>query len=72
MDDSESGAIPLLLHYAQPVTAAPVAYSYDPELEVNVLVGPDGSVRPAVEGPDAAILTKTQTVVEGEDQRANP
>jgi hypothetical protein len=67
MDNSEPPAIPLLLRYARPALRASVAYRYDPELEISVVTDPGGAVRPAVNGPDSAILTKSQTVIQGED-----
>lgn len=67
MDDSEPLATPFLLRYARPAAAMPAAITYDPERQVNVVVSADGSIRAAVEGPDAAILTKSQTVTDGED-----
>lgn len=66
VDNLEHPTQPILLRYAQASVAAPVAYDYDPELGVNVLTEADGNVCPAVEGPDAAILTKTQSI-EGEE-----
>jgi putative ATP-grasp target RiPP len=67
VDDPEPPAKPFLLRYARPAAATPTAYTYDPEREVNVVISADGRIRAAVEGPDAAILTKSQTVTEGED-----
>jgi hypothetical protein len=66
MDNLEHSTQPILLRYAQAPVAAPVAYKYDPELGVNVITDADGNACPAVEGPDAAILTKTQSI-EGEE-----
>ena len=57
----------MLLHYAQPASKVSVAYRYDSEREVNVVADVAGGLRPAVEGPDAPILTKSQTVIVGED-----
>jgi hypothetical protein len=45
----------------------PVNYRYDPELEINIITDLDGSIFPAVEGPDAGLLTKSSTVIDGED-----
>jgi hypothetical protein len=42
-------------------------YRYDPELEINLVTDLDGDVFPAVEGPGAGLLTKSHTVVDGED-----
>jgi hypothetical protein len=57
----------LLMRYAQLELAVPAAYRYDPELGLNVITDANGNTCPAVEGPDAGILTKSQTVVNGED-----
>jgi hypothetical protein len=67
MDNLRHSVHPLLWRYAQVAPAVPVAYRYDPELGVNVITDADGNVCPAVEGPDAGILTKTQSIVEGEE-----
>jgi hypothetical protein len=55
------------LRYAQAALAVPAEYRYDPGLGINVITDANGNVLPAVEGPDAGILTKTQTIIEGED-----
>jgi hypothetical protein len=67
MDDLGHPAYPLLLRYAQPELAVRAAYRYDPKLGINIITDADGNVYPAVEGPDAGILTKSQTIVQGED-----
>lgn len=67
VENSEVLPVPLLLHYARPAPVASVPYRYDSELGVNVVTDVGGGTRPAVEGPDAPILTKSQTVVDGED-----
>jgi hypothetical protein len=67
MDKLGQSTLPLLLRYARTANAAPVNYRYDPELEVNIITGLDGDVFPAVEGPDAGLLTKSQSIVDGED-----
>jgi putative ATP-grasp target RiPP len=66
MDNLGHSASPLLLRYAQAPPAVPATYRYDPELGVNVICDADGNVCPAVEGPDAGVLTKTQAI-EGEE-----
>jgi hypothetical protein len=58
---------PLLLRYAQAGHAVPAEYRYHSELGINVITDADGNVSAAVEGPDAGILTKSQTIIEGED-----
>jgi hypothetical protein len=59
--------LPLLLQYGRTANLVSVNYQYDPELEVNIIIDSHGRVVPAVEGPYAELLTKTQTVVDGED-----
>ena len=59
-------AIVQALALDQPSVALPVAHRYDPGLGINVITDANGNVCPAVEGPDAAILTKTQAI-EGEE-----
>jgi hypothetical protein len=66
MDNLEHPTQPILLRHAQPSVALPVAHRYDPGLGINVITDANGNVCPAVEGPDAAILTKTQAI-EGEE-----
>ena len=54
MDNLEQSTLPLLLRYARTGERDLVNYySYDPELEINIITNLDGSVFPAVEGPDA-------------------
>jgi len=67
MDNTGQSTPPLLLRYARPANATPMNYRYDPELEINIITDLDGSIFPAVEGPDAGLLTKSSTVIEGED-----
>jgi hypothetical protein len=67
MDNLGHPAHPLLWRYAQVASAVPVTYRYDRELGINVITDAGGNVCPAVEGPDAEILTKTQSIVEGEE-----
>ena len=62
MDNLGYPAHPLLLRYAQAPPAVPATYRYDPELGINVIIDANGNVCPAVEGPDAGVLTKTQTL----------
>ena len=67
MENSGQSPLPLLLRYAQRAESAPMNYRYDPELEINLVTDLDGDVFPAVEGPGAGLLTKSHTVVDGED-----
>jgi hypothetical protein len=71
MGSSGQAVLPLLLRQAQPAQLPPVRYHYDPELEVNVIISPDGHVRPAVESEHAGLLTKTVSIV-GEEQTPPP
>jgi hypothetical protein len=65
MDSEAYPVLPLLLRHARPAPTRP-AYSYDQEMEVNVLTDADGNVRPVVEGPDAGAVAKT-VAVQGEE-----
>jgi hypothetical protein len=67
MDNTGQSSLPLLLRYARTANAAPMNYRYDPELEINVIADLDSTICPAVEGPDAELLTKSQSIVDGED-----
>jgi hypothetical protein len=67
MDNTGQSPPPLLLQYARTANVTPVNYRYDPELEINIVTDLDGSTFPAVEGPDAGLLTKSSTVADGED-----
>jgi hypothetical protein len=73
VDDSRPQAVrpllvrPLLVRYGRPVPVPPAPYHYDEDRDVNVVADGHGGVRPAVTGPDAGILTKSQSIFEGED-----
>jgi len=65
MDSEAYPVLPLLPRHARPAPTR-TAYSYDQEMEVNVVTDADGNVRPVVEGPDAGAVAKT-VAVQGEE-----
>jgi putative ATP-grasp target RiPP len=65
MDLREDRSVPLLLRFAESVPAMSAGYRYDATRQVNVVTNADGTISPAVEGPEAAVLTKTLTKAPG-------